>query len=431
LVTLKKASVNNALFEGFSEPCRDALWGHVYFTPELEALTRTPQFSRLYRIAQLGPASLVYPGATHTRAAHSIGVYHIARRLITGLCERGADSFVTARGIRSFLCAALFHDTGHFPYAHSLKELALTGHESLGARLIEADPVASLAGKAGADPAMAAAILDTGRVTDDKEVLFYRKLLSGCLDPDKLDYLNRDARFAGVTYGTQDVDFILSRLRPSLERGVDIDSKAISSVESVLFAKYLMYRSVYWHKGVRAATAVMKKTLHSALNDALLSPEELYNLDDTGLFDLLYKRKAAFRGNGAAPYEALFNAALGLRDGKIWTCVGEVPYNEDEHHRWEDLRCRAEAEAEISAQYGTAVIIDVPERVGFETGLYVLDEDCPFERSSTVFGVETVASFVKTLRTVRFFVDKDRVNLLHSREKYSGWLNKEDHREKE
>lgn len=406
--------MNSALFEGFSEPCRDALWGHVYFTPELEAVTRMPPFSRLYRIAQLGPASLVYPGATHTRAAHSIGVYHIARRLITGLCERGAASFVTARGIRSFLCAALLHDVGHFPYAHSLKELALTGHEQLGARLIEADPAASLVEQAGGDPAVAAAILDTGRGTDDKEVLFYRKLLSGCLDPDKLDYLNRDARFAGVTYGTQDVDFILSRLYPNRERGVDIDSKAISSVESVLFAKYLMYRSVYWHKGVRAATAVMKKTLHSALHDALLSPEELYDLDDNGLFDLLHKRKAALRGKSASPCEALFDAALGLRDGKLWICAGEVPFDEAKHHRWEDLQCRAEAETEISAHYGAAVIIDVPERVGFETGLYVLDEGCPFERSSTVFGTETVASFIKTLRAVRFFVDKDRGNLLYS-----------------
>jgi HD superfamily phosphohydrolase len=408
---LKKFSVNNALYQGFTEPCRDALWGHVYLTPELDAITKTPQFCRLHRIAQLGPAGLVYPGATHTRAAHSIGVYHIAHRLITELCKRGAEAFVSSCGIRSFLCAALLHDVGHFPYAHSLKDLFLTGHEQLGARLIEADPVAGLAAKAGADPAVAAAILDTGRVTDDKEVLFYRKLLSGCLDPDKLDYLNRDARFAGVTYGTQDVDFILSRLQPSKERGVDIDSKAISNVESVLFSKYLMYRSVYWHKAVRAATAVMKKTLHSALQDGILSPAELFGLDDSGLFDILRRREAAFQGDN----RSLFEAAMGLQDGNLWTCVLELPYDEVKHRCWEDLRCRTEAEAEIAEKCGEAVIIDVPESVGFETGLYVLDEDCPFERSSTVFKTETVTSFVKTLRTVRFFVDKDRENLVYSK----------------
>jgi hypothetical protein len=407
---LKKLSVNDALYLGFSEPCRDALWGHVYFTPELDAITKTPPFSRLHRIAQLGPASLVYPGATHTRAAHSIGVYHIARRLIAGLCERGADSFVSFCGIRSFLCAALLHDVGHFPYAHSLKELPLTGHEQLGACIVESDPVAGIAVKAGADPAVVAAILDTERPTGDREVLFYRKLLSGCLDPDKLDYLNRDARFAGVTYGTQDVDFVLSRLRPSLERGIDIDSRSILSVESVLFSKYLMYRSVYWHKAVRASTAVMKKTLFSALQDGILSPGELYNLDDDGLFDVLSSRRQAFRGGN----RALFDATMGIRDGKQWTCVLEQPYDEANHRCWDDLQCRADAEAEIAGKYGAAVIIDVPEQVGFETGLYVLDENCPFERSSTVFRAETVASFVKTLRTVRFFVDEDRGDLLYS-----------------
>jgi HD superfamily phosphohydrolase len=318
---------------------------------------------------------------------------------------------VSSCGIRSFLCAALLHDVGHFPYAHSLKDLFLTGHEQLGARLIEADPVAGLAAKAGADPAVAAAILDTGRATDDKEVLFYRKLLSGCLDPDKLDYLNRDARFAGVTYGTQDVDFILSRLQPSRERGVDIDSKAISNVESVLFSKYLMYRSVYWHKAVRAATAVMKKTLHSALQDGILSPAELFGLDDSGLFAILRRREAAFQGDN----RSLFEAAMGLQDGNLWTCVLELHYDEIKHRHWEDLRCRTEVEAELAEKCGEAVIIDVPESVGFETGLYVLDEDCPFERSSTVFKTETVTSFVKTLRTVRFFVDKDRGNLVYSK----------------
>jgi HD superfamily phosphohydrolase len=381
----------------------------VYLTPELYAVTKTPQFSRLHRIAQLGPADLVYPGATHTRAAHSIGVYHIAHRLIAELCDRGADSFVSSCGIRSFLCAALLHDLGHFPYAHSLKDLFLVGHEQLGARLLEADPLAGLIAKAGADPAVAAAILDTGRVTDDGEVLFYRRLLSGCLDPDKLDYLNRDARFAGVTYGTQDVDFILSRLHPCMERGVDIDSKAVSSVESVLFSKYLMYRSVYWHKGVRAATAVMKKTLHSALQDGVLSPDELFGLDDSGLFDILQRREASFRGDN----RTLFEAAMGLRDSNLWSCVLELPYDEVAHRHWEDLQCRAETEAEMSGKYGAAVIIDIPESVGFETGLYVLDEDCPFERSSTVFKPETVDSFVKILRTVRFFVDKDRGNLVY------------------
>ena len=161
------------LEQGFTAPIRDVLWGHIYLTPALEALTTSAAFMRLHRIFQLGPTHCVYPGTTHTRAAHSLGVYHLARRLLRNFLERGADAWTSPEGISSFLCAALLHDLGHFPYAHSLKELR-----------------------------------------------FYRKLLSGVLDPDKLDYLNRDARYCGVPYGAQDVDFILSRVHPHPERGL-------------------------------------------------------------------------------------------------------------------------------------------------------------------------------------------------------------------
>ena len=407
------AAIGDAINGGFTEPCRDALWGHVYLRPEFDEMTRTAQFQRLHRIAQLGPASLVYPGATHTRAAHSIGVYHLARRLIAALCERGASGFVTPAGIRSFLCAALLHDLGHFPYAHALKELPLERHEALGAKLLEGEPLAGLIGRAGGDAAFTAAILDTARETASAEVLFYRQLLSGCLDPDKLDYLNRDAYFAGVPYGTQDVDFILSRLYPHRERGVDIDSRAIPSVESVLFSKYLMYRTVYWHKSVRAATAVMKKALYDAIEGRIIVPEELYNLDDTGLLSLIKQRK----GPGSP---ASFDAALALPDGKLFSCALEVPLDtifdttSNEHRGPENEAYRRELEAELTRRTGVQVIIDVPEHAGFETGLYVLDEACPFEASSTVFKREVIAAFVKTLRTARFFVDETHKNLLLS-----------------
>ena len=239
-------TVIESLQRGFTVPVRDPLWGHIYLTPGLAALTESSPFMRLGRIFQLGPAYCAYPGATHTRASHSIGVYYLARRLLISLCERGA-SWLSPRGALSFLAAALLHDLGHFPYTHSLKELALEEHESLSAGIILSEPVKSLLGKAGADPEFTAAIIDksiTGNQTDT-ELHFYRQLLSGVLDPDKLDYLNRDARYCGVPYGAQDVDFIYSRLFPHPVRGVEIDSRGIPSVESILFSKYLMYRTVY------------------------------------------------------------------------------------------------------------------------------------------------------------------------------------------
>jgi HD superfamily phosphohydrolase len=390
-----------ALREGFTDPIRDVLWGHIYLTPALAALTKCGPFMRLSRISQLGPVSNVYPGATHTRASHSIGVYHLGRRLLQNLAERGAGEWLSGEGVASFLCACLLHDLGHFPYTHSLKELPLRSHEELTGEIIRADPVRTLVGEAGADPDFVAAIVDTALPGSGGELLFYRKLLSGVLDPDKLDYLNRDARYCGVPYGAQDVDFILSRLFPHPQRGADIDSRGIPSVESVLFSKYLMYRTVYWHRQVRSATAMIKKALLGGLEAGAIAPQELYNLDDQGLFALMKNRPCP-----------LFTLADKLREGRFYTAAAEFPYQE-EYRGLLDIGKRSRYEENLAQDLREGgipitpeeVIIDVPEPVSFETGLFVRDEDCFFARSSSAFTAGTVDSFIKTLYTIRIFID--------------------------
>ncbi|MDR1240160.1 MAG: HD domain-containing protein [Treponema sp.] len=390
-----------ALREGFTEPIRDVLWGHIYLTPALAALTKSAPFMRLSRISQLGPVANVYPGATHTRASHSIGVYHLGRRLLENLAEQGAREWISAEGVFSFLCACLLHDLGHFPYTHSLKELPLRPHEELTGKIIRGEPLKSLIGTAGAAPDLTAAIVDASLPGNDRELLFYRKLLSGALDPDKLDYLNRDARYCGVPYGAQDVDFILSRLSPHPERGTDIDSRGIPSVESILFSKYLMYRTVYWHRQVRSATAMIKKALLAGLESRVIAPEELYNLDDQGLFALISSRS-----------HPLFCLADKLREGRFYAAAAEFPYQNKcrglldigKRSRYEENLARQLREAGVSIA-PEAVIIDVPEPVSFETGLFVRDEGCCFTESSSAFRTETVNSFAKTLYTIRVFVD--------------------------
>jgi HD superfamily phosphohydrolase len=390
-----------ALRDGFTEPIRDVLWGHIYLTPALAALTRSGPFMRLFRISQLGPVANVYPGATHTRASHSIGVYHLGRRLLENLAERGARDWISGAGVFSFLCACLLHDLGHFPYTHSLKELPLRSHEELTGEIIRSPPVKGLVEAAGADPEFTAAIVDTALPGADRELLFYRKLLSGALDPDKLDYLNRDARYCGVPYGAQDVDFILSRLFPHPERGTDIDSRGIPSVESVLFSKYLMYRTVYWHRQVRSVTAMIKKALLGGLEAGVISPEELYDLDDQGLFALMAGRS-----------HPLFPLVDKLREGRFYAAAAEFPYQEAcrglldirRRSRYEETLAAVLREAGVPIK-PEAVIIDVPEPVSFETGLFVRDENRYFAESSSAFGAETVNSFVKTLYTIRVFVD--------------------------
>jgi hypothetical protein len=298
---------------------------------------------------------------------------------------------------------------GHFPYAHSLKELPLEEHEALTARIILSEPVKSLAAAAGADPALSAAIVDKNLPGSGTELLFYRKLLSGCLDPDKLDYLNRDAHYCGVPYGAQDVDFILSRLHPHAERGVDIDSRGIPSVESLLFSKYLMYRAVYWHHAVRSATAMVKKALLGGLESGLIAGEELYDLDDQGLFSLIESRSG-----GAAPAASVFPLVQAVRDGRLFATAAEFPFDEKLHKPLLDIGGRSRLEESLAGELSAALekpistrelIIDVPEPVSFETGLFVSDEGRSFAGSSSAFKPELVEAFVKSLRVVRIFID--------------------------
>ncbi len=391
----------------FSVAVRDPVWKHVWLTPGLRDVTLTAPFLRLYRIRQLGPTECAYPGATHTRASHSIGVYHLARRILEALRSRGADEWVTPEGTMSFLSAALLHDLGHFPFTHSLKELPLEDHETLTARLVLDEPLAGAIRAAGADPFMVASIIDkTGTVAPSTaaETVFYRHLLSGVLDPDKLDYLNRDAYYCGVPYGLQDTDFILSRVMPDIDRGIVIDSKAIMSIESVLFSKYLMYRSVYWHRQVRIATAMMKKAIYAALKGGILPPELLYQQDDEGIYRLVESLDYPER-----------SLAIDVRKRAFYQVLYEMPFRQNDpgYAALESLETRNAAESDIAKLLADEtslnvnpidVLIDIPERISFESDLFVVDEGKNFTDSSTVFSAGTVARFTESLRLLRVAV---------------------------
>jgi uncharacterized protein len=392
----------------YAEPIRDPVWGHIYINSPMTRLIGSDAFRKLARIRQLGPAYFVYPGATHTRFLHSLGVFHLARRFIAALLKSPAGGKelgerLTEAGLNSFLTAALLHDLGHFPFAHSLKELPLKSHESLTAEIIMEGPVRGLVADCGADPYMTAAIVDRDLpYGGNRETVFFRNLLSGVLDPDKLDYLNRDAYFCGVPYGLQDVDFAISKIRP-LEDGVALDSKGIPSVENILFSKYQMYRAVYWHRDVRAATSMIKKAVYFALAEGAMQGAGLYGLDDDGFVRLA-------EGSGYPP----FSLVRKVMERNLHTTVVEARFDRHDslHAGLLDLAARSAAEKRAAVSLGRIlgrplnefdVVIDVPEPINFESRLRIVDEDVAFGESSTVFKQPVVDGFADSLRSVRLF----------------------------
>jgi uncharacterized protein len=140
-------------------------------------------------------------------------------------------------------------------------------------------------------------------------------LISGSLDLDKIDYLSRDARMCGVPYGTVDVDRLLSTLTlvetDSGRLEVGVQEKGVSALESLLFAKYQMYRNVYWHHAVRSATCMFKRAVRDAVRRGDVTAESVAEATDDGLMELLITRNP--RGLAAAiRARRLYKRALDL-----------------------------------------------------------------------------------------------------------------------
>ena len=290
--------VINYLRDAFDIPLRDPLWKHVYLNDAFQKLVYSQPFLRLGQIRQLSCATLVYPGARHTRLEHSIGVFWMARRLLLALlCSKNsaaAEFAPSLCGVKAFLAAALLHDLGHFPYAHNLEGLSCE-HEQLSARyILEPLLYPLLREELGTEPALVAALVDeTLKIPEEyqSEGPFYRSLLSGTLDPDKLDYLNRDAYYCGVPYGIQDLDYLLSQVHicrlhePGANNTalrIGIPERGLTIIESLIFSRYLMYRSIYWHRNVRALSAPVQQAVSRALELKLLDEEPIVRSDDQG-----------------------------------------------------------------------------------------------------------------------------------------------------
>ena len=268
---------------------RDPLWNSIRLDATAARIVDTAEFQRLRYIRQLGLAHLVYPGATHTRFDHALGVYHLTVTALRQLRERGGVPPHAWEGEELVPYAALLHDIGHYAFSHALEELegdVPADHEEVSRRFFSS-------------PSLRDALAPLGLGSPDRlhelirgeSAIPLRGLVSGSLDLDKMEYLRRDARFCGVPYGEVDVDRLLQGLAllPDPDSGayeVGVHEKAVAALESLLFAKYQMFRNVYWHHGVRAATALYKRIVEDAVDAGILDPEELIGPTDE---ELLYE----------------------------------------------------------------------------------------------------------------------------------------------
>ncbi|SEM82526.1 hypothetical protein SAMN05216436_10847 [bacterium A37T11] len=216
-------------------------------------LIQHPYFQRLRYIKQVSMTSMVYPGAVHTRFQHALGAMHLMGLAIETL--RGKEVAISEEECKGAMIAILLHDIGHGPFSHSLEYALVEGitHENISALMME-----ELNAEFHGQLDLAIAIF---RNLYPKR--FLHQLVSGQLDTDRMDYLNRDSFFTGVSEGVISFDRIIKMLNVANNELV-VEEKGIYSVEKFLIARRLMYWQVYLHKTVLSSEQMLIKILHRA-----------------------------------------------------------------------------------------------------------------------------------------------------------------------
>ena len=259
----------------------DPIYGFVSIPNELHFdIIEHPYFQRLRRIKQLSMNNLVYPGANHTRFAHSLGTMHLMRRAIQLL--RGKGYAITDEELEAASVAILLHDSGHGPFSHTLENSIVEGvtHEELSLKVMQKFNEIH-----GRQLDMAIRIFK-----GEYEKGFLSKLISSQLDVDRIDYLKRDSFFTGVAEGSVNAERLLEMMEV-VDNELAIEAKGIYSVESFIVARRIMYWQVYMHKAVLSAEYMLRNILKRA---KLLSRER--DLFATPALSFFLKHQHAFEG---------------------------------------------------------------------------------------------------------------------------------------
>ncbi|MHC1566037.1 MAG: HD domain-containing protein [Candidatus Syntropharchaeales archaeon] len=243
---------------------RDPLHGSIELDPLVLELLDTPEMQRLRRIRQLGFSHLVYPGANHTRFEHSLGVYHLAKRVL-GLM-----------GIEdpTFEASSLIHDIGHAPFSHVSEELMQRylgyGHQKIG-DIIKKSEIGDILSR------NSISVGEILKCIDGKSPI--GRILSSEIDIDKMDYILRDSYYTGAAFGLVDCERLIRVIKIYNDEPV-IELRGLQVAESLLVTRFLMYSAVYHHHVSRIAGSMFLKGLLDLIESGKLNAQQMARMDE-------------------------------------------------------------------------------------------------------------------------------------------------------
>ncbi|SCX35014.1 HD domain-containing protein [Agrobacterium rosae] len=377
---------------------RDPIHGLIIFEKHNQidqlawSLIDTPEFQRLRRIRQLGMSEYVFPSATHTRFAHSIGVYHNARRLMEVVKQEEGKAYLPERA-EEILIAALLHDVGHGPFSHtfegSREALAeryklgpIEKHEKFSANIIRSkegkireileDFRENFAEKV-------AEILESDDLTD-----FYHAVVSSSFDADRMDFLVRDRYMTGTKTGAIDEEWLIDNLAKHDVLVTQDDDKPVSvptfvfkakgrqAAEDFLLARYRLYTQVYLHKTTRGFEKLLS-ALILIIGDKDIKPEEIGMSCDNPLIKFLRQ-------------DSNLENYSQLDDTVVWGAISEISRSQHKKAKNYALKLLNREHLhvlDISAQYSDEqsianAIRRIDKHVGEQLGIDVFKDEPPY-----------------------------------------------------
>lgn len=389
---------------------RDPVHGLIAFEGMAERVIRslldTCEVQRLRRVRQLGLASLVFPGAEHTRFSHAIGTAHVMQSLLCRIdaCsdELPSDQRLDEESRAEALAAALLHDLGHGPFSHLFEEvLPHAKHHEIWTQEILLDPATEVhQALESISYGMSGRV--AGLLAGNYRLGYLSHSVSGTLDVDRADYLLRDSHMTGVRYGLYDLDWLLQALTFACVDGRWVlaiqGRKGLPPAESFFLGRHFMYQQVYHHKATRAAEALVRAifmrvselifsgtaptpllpAFRAAALGESLSLEEYLRMDDAELLSCL----SAWE-HGSDPTLAELSRRLRCR-----ALPKTVPLRENRRDQWDEALARTrEIVAAGGLRTDLTVWLDIAEDVpyfeptdGSTDGLWVTLRHQPLQR---------------------------------------------------
>jgi len=341
---------------------RDPVHGYIYITEAERAIIDTPPFQRLRRIKQLAGAYFTYAGGEHTRFGHSLGVMYLSGLLGEHLLQKG---YVDSDFVEKIRIAGLLHDIGHGPFSHIYEELLekyrnIT-HEELTEWLVKKSEIKDVLLSNGFSPKeMSSLAIGSARNLKKK---FVNQVIAGQFSADILDYLGRDSHFTGVEYGRVDIN----RLINSVDVVNDIlamDLTAFYALESLLIARYEMFKAVYFHRTVRAAGILIVRAMDYANDVAHLTdfktPEEYLELDDSSVMQRLLNLK----GKEEKRLKIAYDFTQRFINRRLLKCTYELVF----HHK-DQFFINLLSKDEVREK----LVDDISSESGIETDYIIID----------------------------------------------------------